>query len=323
MQRAGVKQMLAATAVTLSVSGLAVSGPAGEARLGAAASAAGRYFDAALDPGDFDERPYHELAVKQLTSVTPENAMKWGVVEPQRGHFDWKGADALVAFAKANGQKIRGHTLVWHLQLPPWLINGGFQPDEVKDLMVAHIMEEASRYKGVIYAWDVVNEPFADDGAWRRSIWYDAMGPAYVAVALKAAHAADPELSFMSTIMTSRPTARRCGRSTILSPRSNARACQLMASACDRISSPERCVDIQFVMEKFAGLGVDVAVTELDLRVRLPAGGKAILEQAADYASVVRACRATPRCVGVTTWGVTDGHSWIPSFSWLWRGAAV
>ena len=315
MQRAGVKQMLAATAVTLSVSGLAVSGPAGEARLGAAASAAGRYFGAALDPGDFDERPYHELAVKQLTSVTPENAMKWGVVEPQRGHFDWKGADALVAFAKANGQKIRGHTLVWHLQLPPWLINGGFQPDEVKDLMVAHIMEEASRYKGVIYAWDVVNEPFADDGAWRRSIWYDAMGPAYVAVALKAAHAADPRAKLYVNdydVETDGPKMRALYNLVASLKRSGV--------PIDGVGLQSHFIsgavpkDIQFVMEKFAGLGVDVAVTELDLRVRLPAGGKAILEQAADYASVVRACRATPRCVGVTTWGVTDGHSWIPSF---------
>src|SRR5271157_2989481 len=191
---AGVRPILAAFALALSVSGPTLAGPAGETTLGDAAASAGRYFGAALDPNDFDERPYRQLATSQLTCVTPENAMKWGPVEPVRGQFDWKGADALVAFAKANGQKIRGHTLVWHLQLPPWLINGGFQPDEVKDLMVAHIMEEASRCKGAIYAWDVVNEPFADDGDWRRSIWYDAMGPAYVAVALKAAHAADPAL---------------------------------------------------------------------------------------------------------------------------------
>ena len=119
--------------------------------------------------------------------------MKWGSVEPQRGQYDWREADALVAFAKAHGQKVRGHTLVWHSQLPLWLINGGFSPDELKDLMVAHIAAEAGRYRGAIYAWDVVNEPFADDGQWRRSICYDAMGPDYVAIALKAARAADPD----------------------------------------------------------------------------------------------------------------------------------
>jgi endo-1,4-beta-xylanase len=192
MQRAGIKLIVAA-ALALGAAEPAVAGSAGEATLGSAAASGGRYFGAALDPDAFDELPYRELAATQLTSVTPENAMKWGLVEPIRGEFDWKGADALVAFAKANGQRIRGHTLVWHSQLPPWLINGAFRPDELKDLMVAHITEEAGRYRGAIYAWDVVNEPFTDDGQWRKSIWYDAMGPDYIAIALRAARAADPE----------------------------------------------------------------------------------------------------------------------------------
>jgi endo-1,4-beta-xylanase len=72
--------------------------------------------------------------------------------------------------------------------------------------------------------------------------------------------------------------------------------------------------DFRAVLQKFAALGVDVAVTELDLRIRLPADTKTLAAQAADYASIVGACRETPRCVGVTTWGMTDDRSWIPSF---------
>ena len=315
MQRAHMKSILAATAVALAAFCPAVAGPADEATLGSAAASAGRYFGGALDSGAFDERPYRELAATQLTSVTPENAMKWGLVEPLRGEFDWKGADALVAFAKANGQKIRGHTLVWHSQLPLWLINGAFRPNEVKGLMVAHITEEVGRYKGDIYAWDVVNEPFTDDGAWRHSIWYDAMGPDYVATAFKAARAADPGAKLYVNdynVETDGPKMRAL--------------CDLVASLkragapIDGVGLQSHFVagaapkDIQSVMEKFAGLGVDVAVTELDLRIRLPADDKALATQAADYASIVRACRATPRCVGVTTWGITDDRSWIPSF---------
>jgi endo-1,4-beta-xylanase len=292
-----------------------VSVPADEATLGSAAASAGRYFGGALDPGAFDERPYRELASTQLTSVTPENAMKWGLVEPLQGEFDWKGADALVAFAKANGQKIRGHTLVWHSQLPLWLINGAFRPDEVRDLMVAHITEEVGRYKGDIYAWDVLNEPFTDDGAWRRSIWYDAMGPHYVATALKAARAADPAAKLYINdynVETDGPKMRALYDLVATLKRAGA--------PIDGVGLQSHFVagavpkDIQSVMEKFPSLGVDVAVTELDLRIRLPADDKALAMQAADYASVVRACRATPRCVGVTTWGVTDDRSWIPSF---------
>src|SRR5271168_5363466 len=190
---ARLRTSVAAAALTLLTWACADAGEAGQATLGSTAAASGRYFGAALDPDALDERPYRQLAATQLTCVTPENAMKWGSVEPLRGEYDWDRADALVAFAKAHGQKVRGHTLVWHSQLPLWLIDGAFSPDELRGLMVAHIAAEAGRYRGAIYAWDVVNEPFTDDGEWRKSIWYEAMGPTYVAIALKAARAADPD----------------------------------------------------------------------------------------------------------------------------------
>ena len=300
----------------LAFASLALGYPAsaGEATLGSAAALADRYFGAALDPDYLDEKPYRHLATTQLTCVTPENQMKWGVVEPLRGSFNWDAADALVAFAKSNGQKVRGHTLVWHSQLPLWLINGAFSPGELKDLMVAHIAQEAGRYKGAIYAWDVVNEPFTDDGQWRKSTWYDAMGPDYVAIALKAARAADPGAKLYVNdynVETEGPKMR---------------ALYDLVAALKRAGAPIDGVglqshfvagaapgDLHAVMRKFAALGVDVAVTELDLRIRLPANDASLAAQAADYASVVSACRATPRCVGVTTWGITDAHSWIPS----------
>jgi endo-1,4-beta-xylanase len=302
---AGLALILATTAV----------GQTGEATLGAAAAQSGRYFGAALDPDALDDRSYREVAATQLTSVTPENAMKWGPVEPLRGEYDWNGADALVAFAKAHGQKVRGHTLVWHSQLPLWLINGAFTSDELKGLMVAHVAAEVGRYRGAVYGWDVVNEPFADDGSWRKSIWYDAMGSDYVAIALKAARAADPEARLYINdynVETAGPKMR---------------ALYDLIAALKRDGVPIDGVGLQShfvagatpadfgaVAQKFGSLGVDVAVTELDLRIRLPADDKALATQADDYASVVRACRETPRCVGVTTWGVADDRSWVPSF---------
>jgi endo-1,4-beta-xylanase len=310
---AGLRTGVAAAALALMTG--AGGGQAGEATLGSAAAGSGRYFGAAIDPDALDERLYRDLAATQLTSVTPENAMKWGSVEPERGEYDWDRADALIAFARAHGQKVRGHTLVWHSQLPLWLINGKFSPDELKDLMVAHIAAEAGRYRGAVYAWDVVNEPFADDGSWRRSIWYEAMGPSYVAIALKAAQAADPDARLYINdygVETAGPKMRALF--------------DLVASLkrdgvpIDGVGLQSHFVagaapaDLGAVMAEFASLGVEVAVTELDLRIRLPADKPALEAQAADYASVVRACRSTPRCVGVTTWGITDDRSWIPSF---------
>jgi endo-1,4-beta-xylanase len=288
---------------------------AGEVTLGSAAATSGRYFGAALDPDALDERPYRDLAAAQLTSVTPENAMKWESVEPLRGEFNWKRADALVAFAKAHGQKVRGHTLVWHSQLPLWLINGGFSPDELRSLMVAHIAAEAGRYRGAIYAWDVVNEPFADDGQWRKSIWHDAMGADYVASALRAARAADPDAKLYINdynVETAGPKMRALY--DLVASLKRDRVPIDGVGLQSHFVAGAAPADLKAVMAEFASLGVDVAVTELDLRIRLPADERSLRKQADDYASVVGACRETPPCVGVTTWGITDDRSWIPSF---------
>jgi endo-1,4-beta-xylanase len=311
---AGPRTRIAAAALAVMTCASSAA-DSGEVSLGAAAAASGRYFGAALDPDALGERLYRGLATTQLSSVTPENAMKWESVEPFRGEFHWRGADTLVAFAKANGQKVRGHTLVWHSQLPPWLIQGRFSPRELRDLMVGHIATEAGRYRGAIYAWDVVNEPFVEDGGWRKSIWYEAMGPDYVAIALKAARAADPDAKLYINDYN------------VETPGPKMRALHDLVAALKRDGVPIDGVglqshfvagsapaDLAAVMAEFVALGVDVAVTELDLRIRLPADKQSLITQADDYGSVVRACSETPRCVGVTTWGVTDDRSWVPSF---------
>jgi GH35 family endo-1,4-beta-xylanase len=198
---------------------------AADMTLKAAGASSGRYFGAALDPDLFDEKPYVQLAREQFSAVTPENAMKWAVVEPKRGVFDWSAADKLVAFAKANDQKIRGHNLVWYQPLPDWLTSGTFTPTELRQLMVDHVTLEAGATKAP--------------------------------------------------------------------------------------STPD---DMREVMQKFADLGVDVAVTEPDVRMELPPDAKKLDAQAADYAKVNGACLAVKPCVGITTWGISDAHSWVPGF---------
>ena len=285
-----------------------------EATLGSAAAAEGRYFGAALDPDAFDEKSYRDLAASQLTSVTPENAMKWGPIEPRRGAFEWRGADALVAFARANGQRIRGHALVWHSQLPSRLVNGGFSPEELRDLdgrphrrrgrplqgrdLCLGRRQRALRRRRLVAAVDLVRRD-AD----------------YVAIALKAAREADPDAKLYINdynVETDGPKMRALYDLVA--------ALKRQGAPIDGVGLQSHFVvgrarpDFQAVMQEFAALGVDVAVTELDVRIPLPAGGAALARQAEDYAMVAGACRATPRCVGVTTWGLTDDHSWIPSF---------
>src|SRR5207253_734817 len=56
---------------------------------------------------------YAQVLAHEFTSVTPENVMKWQLIEPTRGTLDFAAADALVHFARQHHQIVRGHTLVW------------------------------------------------------------------------------------------------------------------------------------------------------------------------------------------------------------------
>jgi len=109
----------------------------------------------AVIPFDLDNAPYAKVLAEQFSVVTPGNEMKWGVVEPTQGQFDWSGADRLVSFAQAHGQLVRGHTLLWHNQLPTWLTdgvtNGSISSSQLRDLLKQHIFTEAGRFRGKIW----------------------------------------------------------------------------------------------------------------------------------------------------------------------------
>lgn len=144
-----------------------------------------------------EDTTYRRATGREFNSVTAENVMKWEVVEPTRGTYDWSGADELVRFARERGQVVRGHTLVWHSQLPGWLTagvaDGSIGAGELRGILRKHITTEVKRYKGRIQQWDVVNEVFEEDGSLRNSIWLQKLGPSYIADAFRWAHAADPK----------------------------------------------------------------------------------------------------------------------------------
>jgi endo-1,4-beta-xylanase len=172
--------------------------------LKSAAAEKHRYFGVAINPAFLMERVYRMLATSQFSSVTPENAMKWQTIEPARGAFDWTSADEVVAFAKSNGQKLRGHNLVWEGHLPSWFADERLTPVAFRDLIEAHVAAEVRHYKGEVYAWDVINEPFDDTGGWRAGLLHDTLGDDYVALALAPRVRRTPTLSSISTTTMSR-----------------------------------------------------------------------------------------------------------------------
>jgi endo-1,4-beta-xylanase len=141
-----------------------------------------------------------QLILQQFNSVTPENAMKMGPVHPRENEYYWKDADSIAAFAKANNLKLRGHTLCWHNQTPRWFFTDSATGKQVtKEILLQrlkdHITSVVKRYKGVVYAWDVVNEVISDNPNeyFRNSLFYQICGEEFVAKAFQYAHEADPD----------------------------------------------------------------------------------------------------------------------------------
>jgi endo-1,4-beta-xylanase len=283
-----------------------------------------RYFGTAVAAQLLARDPaYVKLAADQFSQVTPENEMKWQVVEPTQGTFNWGGADAIVTFAEAHGQRVRGHTLVWYNQLPDWLNNGSFTPAQLKDLLQQHITTEVGRYAGKIYAWDVVNEPFNDDGTWRQTIWYKGLGEEYVADAFKWAHAADPAAKLYLNDYNVEGINAKSDALYALAKSLKAAGVPLDGVGFQGhfdLQSPFP-TDMAQNMQRFADLGLEVAVTELDVRVNTPATAAELATQADYYKQAVEACLAVKQCVGVTVWEFTDKYSWVP-YTFPSEGAA-
>jgi len=281
-------------------------------------SAAGqtqRDFGVAFEPTFLANPLYRELATSQFSSITPENAMKWDQIEPTQGSFDWKAADEVAAFAKSNDQKLRGHALVWEDHFPDWFAGKRFAAATLKNLIEQHVGAVVSRYKGVVYAWDVVNEPFDDAGRWRAGLLHNTLGDGYVAIALRAARAADPDAKLYINeygIEKSGPKFDALYRLVA--------ALKASGVPIDGVGLQSHFIvgrvppDLPAILAKFAALDIDVALTELDFRLSLPATPESLAQQATDYHFVVASCLAVARCVGVTTWGISDDHSWIPTY---------
>ncbi|MEV6593292.1 endo-1,4-beta-xylanase [Streptomyces acidicola] len=266
---------------------------------------------------------YGRIAGEEFNFLTPGNAMKWGSVEPTRGTFNWTEADQIVDFAEANGQQVRGHTLVWHSQNPSWLTNGSWTSAQLSQLMNDHIATEVGRYKGRLAAWDVVNEPFNEDGTYRQTLWYNGLGADYIAQALTAARAADPSAKlYINDYNVEGVNAKSTALYNLV------KSLKERGVPIDGVGLQAHLIlgqvpsTLQQNIQRFADLGVDVAITELDIRMQLPATEAKLAQQGTEYEAVVKACVAVSRCTGVTVWGFTDSDSWIPD-TFPGQGAAT
>ncbi|WP_410571180.1 endo-1,4-beta-xylanase [Amycolatopsis sp. cmx-4-61] len=273
------------------------------ATLGSAAAAKGRTFAAAVANSHLGESAYTATLDREFTGVTPENEMKWDATEPSRGSFRFTGGDAIVSHAQSHGQKVRGHTLVWHAQLPGW-VSGIGSGSDLLAAMRNHINGVAGHYRGKIAYWDVVNEAFNEDGTRRASVFQQRIGNSYLEEAFRAARAADGSAKLCyNDYNTDNENAKSNGVYAMVRD-FKARGVPIDCVGFQaHLSAGQNLSTLQANLQRFAALGVDVNITELDV------GGSGSA-QASTFGQVVRACLAVSRCTSITTWGVTDKYSW-------------
>ncbi|MFV2197985.1 endo-1,4-beta-xylanase [Nocardiopsis sp. LOL_012] len=268
---------------------------------------------AAVGARHLDQPDYARTAAEEFNSVTHENSLKWETVQAQPGQFDWSGADRIVAFARSNDQMVHGHTLVWHSQLPSWVADGDFTGDELLEVMDTHITTTVGRYRDDIDTWDVVNEPIGDDARFRDSVFHRTLGEDYIAEAFRMADRADPDARLFINDYNIDGINAKSDAYYALVQDLLARGVPIDGIGFQgHLISGQVPSDIQQNIQRFVDLGLEVMITELDIRVQLPATQQKLEQQADDYTRVAEACYAVEGCSGVTVWGVTDAHSWVP-----------
>ena len=280
--------------------------------------------------------PEAELIKQQFNSITPENAMKMGPIHPEKDRYNWKDADAILAFGENNGIKVRGHTLCWHSQTPRWFftdsLGGQVTREELLARLKQHITDVMTRYKGKIYAWDVVNEAVPDTGKgiYRESKFYQIIGEDYIQKAFEYAHAVDPDAKLFYNDYNTESASKREKIYQLVKKlkEKNVPIHGVGLQAHWSIYEPTQA-ELEKSITQFASLGLSVQITELDVSVypkeherrEKKDTDKSIYtdemkeKQSAHYKMLFDTFRKYKGTVtGVTFWNVSDKSSWLDNF---------
>jgi len=291
----------------------------------------------AVSPQALQRPDESQLVLQQFNSLTPENAMKMGPIHPKENEYNWAGADSIVAFALRHHLKIRGHNLCWHNQVPAWLFVDSSGKTVGKEVLLQrlkeHITTVVNRYKGKIYAWDVVNEAISDnpDEFFRKSLWYQVCGEEFIAKAFEYAHAADPQAQlFYNDYNEISPVKRE--KIFALVKKLKEAGVPIHGVGLQghwAINEPSE-QQLDSTLGRFAKLGLKLQITELDISVypkehharerREEDNNTAFTPEKEDrQKEVYKYCfklfrKYRPVISGITFWNITDRNSWLDNF---------
>jgi endo-1,4-beta-xylanase len=272
------------------------------------------FFGTATDNPELSDSAY----VTQLSNltefgqITPGNSMKWDAIEPAPGNFTFAAGDVIANLAKQNNQLIRCHNLVWHQQLPSWVTTTKWTKESLTAALQLHVTTEVTHYKGQCYSWDVVNEALNTNGTFRNDVFFNTLGEDYIKIAFDAAAAADPDVKlYYNDFGTEFPGPKSTAALNLV------KTLKQSGTKIDGVgfqshflvgSTPSVATQLQN-MGAFTALGVEVAVTELDIRMTLPPTQALIAQQQTDYQTATSGCISLKGCVGITVWDFDDAVS--------------
>lgn len=293
-----------------------------DVRIGTAVAGGGHHETMPYPNPFIYDQQYRNVLASEFSSVSPENQAKWEFIHPQRDQYRFAEMDAIVEFAQQNGQVARGHTLFWHSQNPAWLEQGNFSKDELRSILKDHITTVVGRYAGKIQQWDVANEILNGDGTLRTAdnIWIRELGPEIIADAFRWAHEADPAAKLFFNDygvenINSKSTAYVGLISKLLAEGVPVDGFAVQGHLSTQYGFP---ADLKANLQRFDDLGLETAVTEIDVRMNIAAETKPteaqLAKQASYYQQALEACLNVENCKSFTIWGFNDKYSWVPVF---------
>ncbi len=278
-----------------------------------------------------------DLIKREFNSMTAENAMKMGPIHPKEDEYFWTHADSIVAFAQRNKMKLRGHTLCWHNQTPKWMFTDAKGDTVSREVLLQrlkdHITTVVSRYKGKIYAWDVVNEVISDktDEFYRKSAWYKICGEDYIAMAFKYAHEADRDaLLFYNDYNEIDPIKREKILKLITDLKKAGIPIHGVGLQAHWAVTEPTWSQLENTLSRFSASGLELHITELDISV-YPKEHSARERRAEDYdtsftiekeqkqTEAYKMCfelfrKYKDNITSVTFWNISDRRSWLDNF---------
>jgi endo-1,4-beta-xylanase len=299
-----------------------------DATLRTLAEQRGLLIGAAFNPDAFGkDEAYGRTLSREFNCLVAENLMKCAALEPALGHFAFGAADGMLDFALAHGMQVRGHTLVWHNALPPWVRESGLNRRDAQEALHNHIAAVMEHFRGRVFAWDVVNEGLSDSGPGLRedAPWHQLMGPAYIERAFHWAHEADPDTQLFYNDYGMDGLTAKADRCYLWLKDMVGRGVPVHGVGLQYHTKLEEAPDPAAVaanIRRFNELGLAVHITELDVWIKGDPTPEALRAQAEVYAGVLRAALDAHDCPAVLLWGLTDRHSWVPSFTNNEYGAA-